>query len=133
VERLLGEDRNVNLIRGYEADGFFKSLTRELGVDFRDVSRTQYERENSAQERLSNVLIEHGAESVENEEILEYLLPYVIDSDNSKPSAKRLLSEFGSLGGVLSAEPRRLMKRCQRSMVPRRTTLVALPDWQRRL
>lgn len=41
-------------------------------------------------------------------ELLELLLTYSIPRRDVKPVAKKLLSEFGSLSGVLDADPRKL-------------------------
>ena len=40
-------------------------------------------------------------------ELLEMLLGFVIPRQDTKPKAKQLLKEFGSLGDLLSADARR--------------------------
>lgn len=49
-----------------------------------------------------------GAEGMHDYELLELLLTYSIPRRDVKPVAKKLLSEFGSLSGVLDADPKKL-------------------------
>jgi DNA repair protein RadC len=53
-------------------------------------------------------LLEAGPEALPDYELLELLLFFSIDVKDTKPLAKELLGRFGSLGGVLAAEPERL-------------------------
>ncbi len=59
-------------------------------------------------QRLRARFLESGAEGMPDYELLELLLFFSIRYIDVKPLAKRLLEEFGSLGGVLAAEPLRL-------------------------
>ena len=63
-------------------------------------------------ERLRGRLIE-DADGLLDHELIEYLLTLVIPRMDVKPLAKRLLHEFGGIGGLLSASPdslRRVLK-----------------------
>ena len=51
-----------------------------------------------------------GFEHFQEHEILEMLLFYAIPRTNTNPVAHRLIDEFGSLGNVLKAQPKELMK-----------------------
>lgn len=59
-------------------------------------------------QRLRARFLESGAEGMPDYELLELLLFFSIRYIDVKPLAKHLLQEFGSLGGVLAAEPARL-------------------------
>ena len=61
-------------------------------------------------ERLRKRVLERGAASLGDCELLEYLLFGVKPRGDVKPLAKSLLGEFGSLAAVLAAEPARLSK-----------------------
>ncbi|WP_321164416.1 RadC family protein [Altererythrobacter sp. Root672] len=58
--------------------------------------------------RLRQRLLEGGAEALADYEVLEYLLATAIPRVDTKPMAKDLLARFGSLAGVLDAEPNAL-------------------------
>ena len=60
--------------------------------------------------RMRDKLMTHGARIFDTYELLEMLLYYTIPYKDTNPIAKRLLSEFGSLDGVLSAPKERLAK-----------------------
>ncbi len=51
-----------------------------------------------------------GLEGFADHEILEFLLFYSITRIDTKPLAKRLLKEFGSIEAVLSASPEKLLR-----------------------
>jgi len=55
--------------------------------------------------RLRQRLLEGGAEALADYEVLEYLLFAANPRGDTKPLAKELLNRFGSLAGVLDAEP----------------------------
>jgi DNA repair protein RadC len=55
--------------------------------------------------RLRQRFLEAGAGSLPDYELLELLLFFSIDVKDTKPLAKELLERFGSIGGVLKAEP----------------------------
>ena len=56
--------------------------------------------------RLRQRFLEAGPQSLPDYELLELLLFFSIDVKDTKPLAKELLARYGSLGGVLSADPR---------------------------
>lgn len=55
--------------------------------------------------RLRDRLLTGGAEALADYEVLEYLLFAAIKQGDTKPLAKALIERFGSLSGVLNAEP----------------------------
>ena len=55
--------------------------------------------------RLRERLLTGGAEALADYEVLEYLLFGALARGDTKPLAKALLDRFGSLAGVLNAEP----------------------------
>jgi DNA repair protein RadC len=59
-------------------------------------------------ERLRQRLLEKGGAALADYEVLECLLFSAIPRRDTKELAKRLIQRFGSLGGVLAAEPRDL-------------------------
>ncbi len=60
--------------------------------------------------RLRRRLIEQGADTLLDHEIVEYLLALAIPRRDTKPLAKALIREFGGIGPLLSAEPEALMR-----------------------
>lgn len=54
--------------------------------------------------RLRRRLIEGGGDALLDHELIEYLLALAIPRRDTKPLAKRLLNEFGGIGGLLSAD-----------------------------
>ncbi|USG59506.1 DNA repair protein RadC [Sneathiella marina] len=61
-------------------------------------------------ERMRTRILTSGANSLADYEILEMLLYAAIPRRDTKPLAKLLISEFGNLANVLSAEPQVLRK-----------------------
>ena len=61
-------------------------------------------------QRMRSKFIAHGARIFDTYELLEMLLYYVVPYKDTNPIAKRLLSEFGSLFGVLSADKESLCR-----------------------
>ena len=59
-------------------------------------------------QRLRERFVATGGDGMPDYEILELLLALAIPRTDVKPLAKALLDRFGSLGEVLSAEPRAL-------------------------
>ena len=59
-------------------------------------------------ERLTNRFINEGLESFEEHEILEFLLFYALPRVDTNMIAHRLIKTFGSLAGVLEADPKDL-------------------------
>lgn len=54
--------------------------------------------------RLRERLLRVGHDALHDHEIVEYLLALAIPRRDTKPIAKRLLNEFGGIGGLLSAD-----------------------------
>ena len=61
-------------------------------------------------ERLRQRLIEGGGDALLDHELIEYLLTLTIPRIDTKPIAKRLLKEFGGIGGLLSADAEAIMR-----------------------
>ncbi len=59
-------------------------------------------------ERLTNRFINEGLEGFEEHEILEFLLFYALPRVDTNMIAHRLIKTFGSLAGVLEADPKDL-------------------------
>lgn len=59
-------------------------------------------------ERLRSRFVEAGSDALADYELLELLLFFSVRVRDTKPLAKAMLARFGSLGGVLAAEPARL-------------------------
>src|SRR3954470_13927534 len=60
--------------------------------------------------RLRERLFEGGPDALLDHELVEYLLALAIPRRDTKPLAKRLLAEFGGIGRLLSADPKRIAK-----------------------
>ena len=60
--------------------------------------------------RMREKFLTHGARIFDTYELLEMLLYYTIPYKDTNPIAKRLLMEFGSLEGVLTASPEELAR-----------------------
>ena len=60
--------------------------------------------------RLRQRLVEGGAEALLDHELLEYLLTLAIPRKDTKPLARRLIAEFGSLGAVFAADAESLRR-----------------------
>jgi len=60
--------------------------------------------------RLRARLLDGGAEALADYEVLEYLLFGALARGDTKPAAKALMARFGSLAGVLNADPALLMQ-----------------------
>lgn len=60
--------------------------------------------------RLRERLLSGGAEALADYEVLEYLLFAAIKQGDTKPIAKALIAQFGSLAGVLNADPKALQR-----------------------
>ncbi|TCM21562.1 DNA repair protein RadC [Novosphingobium sp. PhB165] len=58
--------------------------------------------------RLRKRLIEGGAEALADHEVIELLLMQAVPRRDMKPLARSLIKRFGSLAGVLQADPRTL-------------------------
>ena len=60
--------------------------------------------------RVRERLLEGGGDGLADYELIEYLLTLAIPRIDTKPIAKALLREFGSIGAVLTAKPVDLMR-----------------------
>lgn len=60
--------------------------------------------------RLRERLLNGGAEALADYEVLEYLLFAAVRQGDTKPVAKALIKHFGSLAGVLNADPSALQR-----------------------
>ncbi len=61
-------------------------------------------------DRLRKRLIAGGPDALLEHELVELLLTYAIPRIDTKPIAKRLLKEFGGLGGLMSADAEAIMR-----------------------
>lgn len=61
-------------------------------------------------ERMKRRFLDHGLDNFSEHEVLELLLYYAIPRGDVNPLAHRLLDQFGSLSGVLEADPADLTK-----------------------
>ncbi|MGC8483410.1 DNA repair protein RadC [Desulfurella multipotens] len=59
-------------------------------------------------ERLRKRLMQFGSEGLQEYEIVEFLLTYVIPQKDVKPIAKELLNRFGSIKGIFDASEEEL-------------------------
>lgn len=60
--------------------------------------------------RLRQRLFERGGEALLDHELVEYLLALAIPRRDTKPLAKALLTEFGGIGGLFTADPAALQR-----------------------
>jgi DNA repair protein RadC len=60
--------------------------------------------------RLRERLLHGGADALLDHELIEYLLFLVLPRRDTKPLAKQLLSEFGGIGPLLTANPQALAR-----------------------
>jgi DNA repair protein RadC len=78
-------------------------------ADTPSFARLRKQAQNSGhRNRLRGRLLETGPQALPDYELLELLLFFSIDVKDTKPLAKELLARYGSLGGVLNAEPTQL-------------------------
>ena len=86
----------------------------EDGFDFGEGPRPAADAGKSAgaghRARLRERLLTGGAEALADYEVLEYLLFAAIPRGDTKPIAKALIARFGSLAGVLNADPKALQR-----------------------
>ncbi len=86
----------------------------EDGFDFGGASPTRSDAGKTAggghRARLRERLLTGGAEALADYEVLEYLLFAAIPRGDTKPLAKALIAHFGSLAGVLNADPKALQR-----------------------
>lgn len=60
--------------------------------------------------RLRQRLLDQGGEALLDHELIEYLLALAIPRRDTKPLAKQLLSHYGGLSAVLTADPQNLSR-----------------------
>jgi DNA repair protein RadC len=60
--------------------------------------------------RLRQRLIEGGGDALLDHELIEYLLALAIPRKDTKPLAKKLIHEFGGIGGLLTADAEAIMR-----------------------
>ena len=60
--------------------------------------------------RLRQRLLERGGDGLQDYELIEYLLAVALPRRDTKPLAKALLAEFGSMGSLFSADVEALMR-----------------------
>ena len=60
--------------------------------------------------RLRMRLLHHGPDALLDHELVEYLLALVVPRADTKPRARKLISEFGGLGPLFSADGESLMR-----------------------
>ena len=60
--------------------------------------------------RLRERLLKGGPEALADYEVLEYILFAAVRQGDTKPTAKALMERFGSLAGVLNADPQALQQ-----------------------
>ncbi|MDC8753568.1 DNA repair protein RadC [Erythrobacter sp. sf7] len=86
----------------------------EDGFDFGEGPRPAADAGKSAgaghRARLRERLLTGGAEALADYEVLEYLLFAAIPRGDTKPIAKTLIAQFGSLAGALNADPKALQR-----------------------
>jgi DNA repair protein RadC len=88
------------------APGFAEAPMRFVGRQRAGTSEKPHY--HGHRQRLRERFRESDGEGMPDYELLELLLFFSVRYIDVKPLAKRLLAEFGSLGGVLAAEPARL-------------------------
>lgn len=84
----------------------------DFGVQAPDVPGSDAGKQAGAghRERLRERMLRGGAEALADYEVLEYLLFAAIRQGDTKPLAKALIARFGSLAGVLNADPAALQR-----------------------
>jgi DNA repair protein RadC len=60
--------------------------------------------------RLRKRLIEGGSDALLDHELIEYLIGLSIKRGDTKPLAKKLIKEFGGIGGLLTADAEAIMR-----------------------
>jgi DNA repair protein RadC len=60
--------------------------------------------------RLRQRLVETGGDGMPDYELIEYLLGLATPRVDTKPLAKKLIDEFGGIGGLMAAEPEALKR-----------------------
>jgi DNA repair protein RadC len=80
-------------------------LTPELSAT--DAAQADY---TGHRARLRARLLDHGGASLQDHELIEYLLALVFKRQDTKPLAKALLREFGGIGPLITADSESLKR-----------------------
>ena len=83
-------------------------MTGKLPIDAWDAGGKLGHDPSGHRARLRTRLLEGGDEALADHEVVEYLLMTAIPRRDVKPLARTLVDRFGSLAGVLNADPRTL-------------------------
>lgn len=83
-------------------------MTGKLPIDAWDAGGKLGQDPSGHRARLRTRLLEGGDEALADHEVVEYLLMTAIPRRDVKPLARTLVDRFGSLAGVLNADPRTL-------------------------
>ena len=62
-------------------------------------------------ERVRQRLFDGGARALHDHELVEYLIGLALPRRDTKPLAKKLISEFGGLGPLFAADPQAIIRR----------------------
>jgi DNA repair protein RadC len=62
-------------------------------------------------ERVRQRLFEGGPKALVDHELVEYLIGLALPRRDTKPLAKKLIREFGGLGGLFAADPQAIIRR----------------------
>ncbi|MBU6266224.1 MAG: DNA repair protein RadC [Sphingomonadales bacterium] len=82
----------------------------EVRDGVRDALRDSGNDPSGHRARLRKRLLEGGQDALADHELVEYLLMTAIPRRDTKPLARALVKRFGSLAGVLNADPRALAR-----------------------
>ena len=83
---------------------------RKRGTADRNVLREAGHDPSGHRGRLRQRLLYGGDDALADHEVIEYLLMTAVPQKDMKPLARVLIDRFGSLAGVLNADPRELTK-----------------------
>ena len=100
--RLPGTEQLERLVGLVESEPKAAPGLAEAKAEFTDWGTKHY---HGHRERVRTKFAENGPDSFADYELLELLLFFSIWRRDTKPNAKALIEEFGSLGGVLAADP----------------------------
>ncbi|MCL2755457.1 MAG: hypothetical protein FWE45_00175 [Firmicutes bacterium] len=72
--------------------------------------KTDSEIHHGRRRKLRDLFVEHGLETFNETQVLEYALGLCIPRIDTNPTAHRLINKFGSLSGVIEAHPEKLQE-----------------------
>jgi len=92
-------------------------------------------------QRIRKRFIEHGLDSFEEHQILEFLLFYAIPMKDTNELAHKMLNEFGSLYNLCQSAPKDIMKRCNVtentacliSLIPEMANIIEKSKWKNKV